>query len=299
METESVEEGFRGRLSSLYYNIIKPILANKRATVGLFILLGFILMATIGPILVPLDLTMRWAERFKPPSLEHPLGTDYAGRDIFQQIVHGSRDVLTIAFLAALFAIAIAVTIGTLSGYLGGMVDYVLMGVTDIFLTIPQFPIMLMIAATIKVSDPVSFSAIIAIWMWAGLARAIRAEIISLRQKDFIEAAKVLDLGTGHIVFKELMPNILPYIVINFVTMMRVAITASVGIMFLGVAPLSVTHWGVMLNMAMFAYGAIYVPSGIHYALAPLLFIVLLEYGAVNLAHGLDEVFNPRLRRYE
>jgi len=289
----------REYLVNLYYNILRPIFKNRRALVGFTILMGFVVMAIIGPLVVPLNLKTNWKERFKPPSLEHLLGTDYGGRDIFQQIVHGSRDVLLIAALSALFAILLAVTIGITSGFLGGAVDVVLMGITDIFLTIPSFPVMMAIAAVLKVRDPFSFAAVISIWMWAGLARSIRAEVLSLKQKEFIEAAKILGLGTFHIVFREIMPNIMPYIAINFITMMRAAITASVGIMFLGIVPFKITHWGVMLNLAMFQYGAVYVPEGVHYALAPLLCIVLLEYGAVSLSHGLEEIFNPRLKTYE
>jgi len=289
----------REYLVNLYYNILRPIFKNRRALVGFTILMGFVVMAIVGPLVVPLNLKTNWKERFKPPSLEHPLGTDYGGRDIFQQIVHGSRDVLLIAALSALFAILLAVTIGITSGFLGGAVDVVLMGITDIFLTIPSFPVMMAIAAVLKVRDPFSFAAVISIWMWAGLARSIRAEVLSLKQKEFIEAAKILGLGTFHIVFREIMPNIMPYIAINFITMMRAAITASVGIMFLGIVPFKITHWGVMLNLAMFQYGAVYVPEGVHYALAPLLCIVLLEYGAVSLSHGLEEIFNPRLKTYE
>lgn len=286
-------------LNKIYYSFLRPILASKRATVGFIITVGFILMAAIGPEVVPLDLTTRYELRFQPPSLEHPLGTDFAGRDTFAQIVHGSREVLLIAFLAALYAILIAIGVGMTSGYIGGKVDLVLMSIVDIFLTIPSFPIMLAIAATFRVSDPASFAAIISIWMWAGLSRAIRAEIMSLKQKEFIEASKVLGMSTFHIIFRELMPNVLPYILINFITMIRAAITASVGIMFLGVVPFKITHWGVMLNLALFQSGAIYFKEGIYYALSPLIFIVLLEFGAVNLSHGLEEVFNPRLKTYE
>lgn len=286
-------------LVGLYYNVLRPILRNRRAFIGFMILMGFAVMAIVGPFAVPLDMEVRWERRFKPPSLEHPLGTDYSGRDIFQQIVHGSRDVLLIAVLSALFAILIAVTIGITSGFVGGATDTVLMGITDIFLTIPSFPVMLAISAVLKVRDPFSFAAVISIWMWAGLARSIRAEVLSIKQREFIEAMKILGLGIPHIVFREIMPNIVPYIAINFITMMRAAIAASVGVMFLGIVPFKITHWGVMLNMAMFQYGAVYVPEGLHYALAPLLFIVLLQYGAVNLSHGLEEIFNPRLKTYE
>ncbi|RLF21898.1 MAG: ABC transporter permease [Thermoprotei archaeon] len=297
--TEERKKTLKEALVEFYYSWIRPILKNRRAFIGSLILLMFISMATVGPLIVPLDLTTRWEQRFLPPSWEHPLGTDYAGRDIFQQIVHGSREVLTIAFLAAAYAILIAISIGIVSGYLGGVVDAFLMGITDIFLTIPSFPVMLIIAVTVRVADPFSFAAILAIWMWAGLARSIRAQVRSLREREFIEAAKVLGMSTRHIVFKEILPNIAPYITIYFIRMMKGAITASVGIMFLGVVPLSIVHWGVMMNLAMFQYGAVYVPEGIFYALSPLMAIVLLEYGAICFASGVEEIVNPRLKTYE
>ena len=289
----------RERLRATYYDYFKPILMNKKAFLGFILLACFGLMATIGPIVVPLDLTTKWAERLEPPSLEHPLGTDYYGCDIFQQIVHGSRDVLLIGSLAALYGTLIAIAMGIASGYLGGKVDATLMGVTDIFLTIPSLPVMMIMAACFRVTDPFSFSAIIALWMWAGLARSVRAQVRSVRSRDFIEAAKVLNLGTPHIIFKEILPNVLPYIAINFVRMMKDAITASVGVMFLGLAPFSKVHWGIMLQMAMSMTGVAYTPWGLHYVMAPLLSIMLLEFGAVLFANGVEEIVNPRLKGYE
>jgi len=283
----------------LYRSIYEPfviIRRNKRAFVGLIILVIFALMATVGPDLVPLDTTQRFEKRFQWPSLEHPLGTDHVGRDTFQQIVHGSRDVLLTAFLAAIFTTGVAILIGMLAGLQGGMVDAVLMLMTNVILTVPSFPVMMIIAVVFKVRDPASLGLLLSIWTWGGLARAIRSQILSLKEREFIEAARALGLSTFHVVFRELLPNVMPYVAINFFTLMRWAITASVGLMFLGLIPFKATNWGMMLNFAAWQAGAIYVPKALFYFGSPMACIILFQLGAFFFASGLDEVVNPRLR---
>jgi len=278
---------------------MRTFLRNKKALAGAAILFLYLLMATVGPYVVPLEVEQHPERALRPPSLAYPLGTDYLGRDVLAQIVHGSRDVLFVAFLAALFAVLIAIGVGILAGLKGGLVDQVLMTLVNMMLTIPHLPVMMIFAAVFHVRDPFSFALILALWMWAGLARAIRSQVLSLREREFIEAAKILKLGTPHIVFKEILPNVMPYVAINFVSMMRGAIVSSVAIMFLGLAPFSATNWGMMLNMATIQTGAIYVPSAISYVLSPLLAITFLQLGGYFFAHGLEEIFNPRLRAHE
>jgi len=285
--------------SRLYRSIYEPfviIRRNKRAFIGLIILIIFALMATVGPEVVPLDTTQRFEKRFQWPSLEHPLGTDHVGRDTFQQIVHGSRDVLLTAFLAAIFTTGVAILIGMLAGLQGGMVDALLMLMTNVILTVPSFPVMMIIAVVFKVRDPVSLGLLLSIWTWGGLARAIRSQILSLKEREFIEAARALGLSTFHVVFRELLPNVMPYVAINFFTFMRWAITASVGLMFLGLIPFKATNWGMMLNFAAWQAGAIYVPKALFYFGSPMACIILFQLGAFFFASGLDEVVNPRLR---
>ncbi|WP_322802647.1 ABC transporter permease [Thermoflexus sp.] len=277
-------------------DFLSALRGNRRAAIGSLILVGYLLMALIGPELIPMDSTMRYAERFRPPSLAHPLGTDYAGRDVLAQIVHGSRDVLAIAILTALFTTSMAVGIGALAGYSGGMVDGFLMLLTNIQLTVPAVPVYLLIGSVFQIRDPVGFAVLISLWMWGPLARAVRSQILSLKEREFIEAARVLGLGTTHILARELFPNLTPFVVIHFIRMMRDAITASVGLIFLGLAPFSPTNWGTMLNLAVFQTGAIYIPNALHYVIAPMAAIVLFQLGAIFFAHGLDEILNPRLR---
>ena len=286
---------YTSRWQNLYTTFL-ILYRNKRAFAGFLILLMFFLMATVGPALVPLDMTARYAERYLPPSWEHPLGTDFVGRDTFALLVHGSRDVLSIAFLAAVFTVAIALAVGMVAGLQGGVVDLILMLLTNTVLTVPKFPVMLVFATVFRVKDPVSLALILSVWAWGALARAVRSQILSLKEREFIEAARVLGMGLPHIIVRELLPNIMPYVAINFLYIMKDAITASVGLMLLGIIPFSASNWGMMLNLATKQAGAIYIPQGLYYALSPMVAIILFQLGALFFAHGLDEVLNPRLR---
>jgi len=270
---------------------------NKKALLGFVMLLGFLFMATLGRVVVPLSMDSNYALRFQAPSFSHPLGTDYAGRDTWALIVHGSTDVLLIAFCTGFFATLIAILVGMLAGLSGGWVDLVLMRIVDVLLTIPQFPIMAIFAALFRINNPVSFGLILALWSWPVLAAAIRAQVLSLKQKEFIEVCIIMNLPMRHIIFKELLPNMVPFIAINFINSARGAITASVGIMLLGLVPLSVTNWGMMLNLATVSTGAIFVPHAYGYVFAPIFFIVMLQYSLICFTSGLEELFDPRLRR--
>ncbi|NLO82073.1 MAG: ABC transporter permease [Clostridiales bacterium] len=314
----------------------KIIYRNKQAFIGMLILLFFILMATIGPEVVPLDLNPNFENRYRKPAIiemifgveqaqrdeeieigrnpflqeeqtdelaeeENPyinqryiLGTDYIGRDIFAQVVHGSRDVLTIGFLAAIFAILIGFTIGALSGFIGKQVDSILMLITNLFLTIPSFPIMLILSVFIPIKSPLIMACILAFWGWAGLARAVRAQILEMKERGFIVVCKVMGLNSMYIIFHEVLPNMVPYLAINFIAIMQSSIIASVGIMMLGFAPYTPTNWGVMLNSAI--RQGLTNPDATYYLLAPIVCLTLFQMGCIFFASGIDDALNPRLQ---
>lgn len=269
---------------------------NRRAAVGALLLLGFALMASIGPMILPLDTRSDYLLRFQSPSWAHWLGTDYAGRDTLAQLVHGSRDIIAIAFSSAFITLLIALVTGTLAGLLGGRLDRILMRIIDIFLTLPRFPIMAIMAGLFSIQDPFSFGLVLALFYWPGLARGIRSQILTLRSKDFVEVCNLMALPLRHVIFGELMPNIVPYLAISFINVARDAIVASVGIMLLGIVPLSTSNWGMMLNLAATQTGAIYVPAAYPYLLAPIACIVLFQFALMAFAGGLEEFFDPRLR---
>jgi peptide/nickel transport system permease protein len=184
---------------------------------------------------------------------------------------------------------------GIISGYMGGKADSILVGVTDIVLTIPGFPLLIVIASILRTSNPVLLAAILSITAWAPLSRAIRAQTLTLRERGFIEMAKCLGMPSIHIITNEILPNIMPYIIINGIFAFTGAIYAQVGLFMLGLAPYKSQNWGVMLNLSVNYAGAVF---SIKQAslLAPAICIILLQIGLVFLSGSLEEVFNPRLR---
>ncbi len=268
---------------------------NKVGFLGLLGVLFFVLMSFVGPYIVPLDTQTKVDKIYQPPSREFWLGTDSEGRDIFSQIVHGGKEVLMVAFLAGIMSTGIAVTLGALSALAGGWIDAAIMGLADIVLTIPHFPLLAVLAGLIKLENYVLLAFILAVLAWPSLARAIRAQVLSLRERDFVEAARALDLGTRHIILREILPNMISYIVINLIFAMTSAIYAQVGLVFLGLVPFSGKNWGVMLSLA-WTRGAIFYKNSLWYIMSPVAAIALFQLSLVSLTRLLEEIFNPRLR---
>ena len=274
--------------------LCKKIFSNGKITVGLIIMLIYVLVAVFGPILLPYEPTTDIANKYLGSSWEHPFGTDWLGRDVFRQVVAGTGAVLEIAFYSALLTVVIGTVLGILSGYVGGAVDKIIMSITNIFLSIPSFPVYLLLASLIVIETPLAMAAVVSLWSWAGLCRSIRVQVLSLKERDFIQICTVMHMSRWHIIFKELMPNILSYIVINFVIAMRNAIMASVGIMLVGLASYDPTNWGAIINAARMK--GLINPKNIQIMLYPLTAIVIFQMAALQLANGLDETLNPRLK---
>lgn len=277
----------------------KTLRKSPSALVGFLIIVAYIFMATLGPIIIKYDPTPKLSKRFLPPSFEHPLGTDYAGRDTLAQIVYGSRDVLSVAFLTAVISVTMAFLIGVTSGYIGGKLDAAVSMVIDVFLTIPGIPLLIIIAATIRRAlSPIEVAFVISFVSWAGLARALRSQVLSIKRTEYIEAARCLGLSTPKIIFNEILPNLMPYIAMNTVLSIIHSIYAQVGLYFLGILPFTTLNWGMMINIAMFNQAALVNPKGWYYLLAPIGAILLLQLGFILFLHALEEIFNPRLREY-
>ncbi len=268
---------------------------NKAGFIGFVIVLVIAIGSFITPSVIPFDTTGSVDMIYVTPSWAHPFGTDYAGRDVMVQVLRGGSEVVTVGFLAALLSTLIAVTFGALGAFLGGKVDWVITALTDIILTIPTLPLFIMVAGLFTLNSAWELSFILAAVSWPLLLRAVRSQVLSLKERDYVEAARALDLGTRHIIFREILPNMMSYIVINFVLAATSAIYLSITLEFLGLVPLSETNWGVMLNLA-YQRGALYLPSALPYILGPTAAIVLLQFSLVLTLRSLDEVFNPRLR---
>lgn len=268
---------------------------NPLSRLGFIILMIFLLMAIFGPMLIP-NLKSDYANRLQPPSAAHWLGTDLAGKDVMLQLVLGSRDVLLVAAYAGFFAVLTASVVGIVSGLQGGAVDEVLMLITNVVLTMPSFPVTMILSMVIRVTDPLVFGLVLSLWSWAGLAKAIRSQVLGLRHRDFIEASRIMGISKINIILYDVLPNIVSYIAVNFISIMKGAITASVGLMILGLVPFKGNHWGVMINVAISQTGALMGSASVMYFVAPVVCLMLFQLGSYFFASGLDEALNPRLR---
>lgn len=277
-------------------NFCALIYGNRKAFVGAIILLFFLFMAIFGRILFPYDDSTSFANMYQKPSAEHWLGTDGMGRDLFRMIVYGTRDVMSIAFMTAVMTVGIGVLVGVIAGYAAPWLDRVIGVIINVIMSLPTFPILLILSMFITIKDNFTLALILSALGWAGLARSVRAQIISLRERDFIQICGVMGLGKGHILFSELLPNILSFVAINFITAMKNAITSSVGMMTLGLALFEPTNWGGILINARNS-GAFAIPSARMSIIAPVAAIMLFQIGAILFSNGLDEAFNPRLRK--
>ncbi|SFP81791.1 ABC transporter permease [Caldicoprobacter faecalis] len=288
-------------LTNFYHDYIHPLFRNKKSLIGLIILLMYILMATVGASVVPLNMNSNFAERYQKPSLKHPFGTDYFGVDIFQQIVHGSRAVISLTLLASFLAVLIGTIVGVARGYLEGIAGKIIDVIIMVFLVIPSFPALLILSAIFMDKDlnVLQIALLVAIWLWAPLAKQISAQVLSIKTRDFIEASNILNMPLRYILFNDIVKLLIPYIFINFVMQIKGAMEFSVGLMFLGLAKFDPTHWGIMLNYALYQAGALYTTQGFHYLFFVILNIVLLIYGGILLSQGIEEIFNPRVRGNE
>ncbi|MBX3050435.1 MAG: ABC transporter permease [Caldilineaceae bacterium] len=271
---------------------------NRVGFVGFLAVVAIVLISYLGPLVIPLDTKTKIDMIYQTPSMSHILGTDHQGRDIWSQIVNGGKDVIYVAFLAALISTVIAVSFGTLSAFVGGWLDNVIMSITDIILTIPQFPLLAVLAAFVSLNSLTFLGVLMGLLNWPALLRAIRSQALSLKQRDFIEAARALDLGTWHIVFREMVPNMMPYIIVSFTLGMTSAVYQQAGLVFLGLVPISGGNWSVMIQLA-WVRGAIFFKDSVWYIMAPILAIALFQLALITMTRSLELIFNPRLRSNE
>ncbi|MCS6846918.1 MAG: ABC transporter permease [Anaerolineae bacterium] len=283
-------------IANWFGQTLRLIARNKAGFLGFIGLLFFIFLAFVMPLFVPLDKTSRVDKIYNPPSAEHILGTDFQGRDIFSLVVHGGRDVIVIAFLTGAISTFIAVVLGSISALLGGAVDSAIMAATDFWLAIPTFPLLAVLATQIKLNDVWLLSLILALLSWATLTRAIRSQVLSLRQRDYVEAARSLGMSHRHIIFKEILPNMMSYIAISLVFAMTAAVYAQGGLVFLGLLSFSDNNsWAVTIQLA-WTRGAIFFKDSFLNIMAPVAAIALFQLSLVLFTRSLEEIFNPRLR---
>ncbi|MBO0887898.1 ABC transporter permease [Candidatus Bathyarchaeota archaeon] len=223
------------------------------------------------------------------------LGTDWQGEDVYTQVVYGARLSLLVGLVATSLGIGIGLLIGLMAGYLGKIVDEVLMRTADMLLVIPFLPLLIVLVATIGASL-LYVMILIGIFSWMGFARIVRSQVLSLRERPFIEAAKASGAGTGYITVRHIFPNIVSLTYVNLALTVPAAIVTEAALSFLGLSDSTVVTWGSMLGTAN-EQGATVSNIAWWWILPPGLSIALISLAFILIGYALDELFNPRLRR--
>ncbi|MEP0762306.1 MAG: ABC transporter permease [Chloroflexota bacterium] len=281
----------------------RALVRNKAGFLGFLGLVFFFVLTVFGPMLIPYDGKPHYYDRrregaislFQGPSAEFPLGLDWQGRDILSHIVHGGRSLILTAVQAGVLTTIIAVILGALSALLGGLLDRALTMLANFILTIPQFPLLVVLAGLISFQERFYLALLLAVLDWPSLMRAVRAQVLSLRERDYVEAAVVLDLGLPHIMLREVLPQMISYISINTIFSIQGAMYAIVGLVFLGMVPFTEPDWGVMIFMGR-SQGALFSRDAASMLLSPVIAVALFQLSLVLFTRSLEEVFNPRLR---
>ena len=269
---------------------------NLLGMIGLVILVLFVAIALLADVIVPkerLSVTGATGEAFAPPSAGYPLGTDELGRSILDLVIQGSQISLTVGFIATIISMVIGSLIGIAAGYFEGWTGAVLLRLTDWFLVIPFLPLAIVLASLLTPSLLV-IAFVIGITTWPGTARLVRAQVLSVKQRPYVERARALGAGDAQIISRHILPNVFPLIFANTVLVVAIAILTETTLSFLGLGdPFSVS-WGTMLEFA-FEAGSISLGAW-WYLVPPGVAIVLVVLAFTMCGYALDEVLDPRLR---
>ncbi len=277
------------------------LLKNPKARIGLFILGAIVLLGLLAPLIADKQSAIAFGritfDTRKPPSWHHLFGTNDQGTDVWAAVVWGTRRSLPLGLFAGLLATALAAVLGILAAYAGGIVDSILNVIFNVFIIIPAIPLLIDIVAFVHTRGMEVMVLVIAATLWGIEARILRGQALTLRNRDFILAAKASGESTWRILFGELMPNMISRIAAAFVLVFYIAILVDSGLEFLGFGDLTKPSWGVALYWATVNSSVL---QGEWWAfLFPGLAIGLTVLGLTLLLAGIDEVSNPRLRNLD
>ena len=289
-------------------SLARQLVARRDGLFGLVIIAVFVVLAAIPELLVgPLQTaTTATGGRLQPPSLEFPLGTDELGRSILNLTVHGTRISMVIGFLATAITVFLGGVIGIVGGFAGGKLDSVLMRITDFFLVLPTFVLALILAPII--SDVIGSGStvlgirttliviviVVGITSWASTARILRAQALSLKERPFVDRARVIGAGRLHIVRRHILPNVVNLIVANAVLVFAGAVLTETTLSFVGLGDPFQPSWGQLLNAAEDVGAATL--GAWWYFVPPGACIVLVVFAFTLLGTALDDLLNPRRR---
>lgn len=279
-------------------NSIEILAKNKSGLVGLIIFTFFLIIAVFASSIAPYDpMEMNFdenggIERLQPPSKAHPLGTTWMGRDVFSQMIMGSRIAMIVGILSAICVVFVGTNIGLIAGYYGGRVDNIIMRIVDIIYGIPFLPFALILVAVLGPGVKNIILAIVLI-TWRNSSRVIRSQVLTLKNRTFIEAAKLSGASDFRILYKHIAPNVLPLSLVYVALSMASAIMTEASLSFLGFGDPTLSSWGKILyscysSQAMFKAWWWMLPPGIA--------ITLLVLSGFLMSKAFEEVANPKLR---
>jgi len=270
---------------------------NRAVMVGLSLILILLLFAGIGRLVWDVSLASPLsASPNRPPSAEHPLGTDRQGRDLLAVMVVATPLTLYIGLLAGFIGVAIGTALALTAAYKGGRVDAIIRGIVDVGLTIPPLLLLILLAVSLHSGLTVSQMALVIAslaWLWP--TRTIRSQALSIKERAYVQVARLSGASGAKIIFLEIMPNLLPYLAATFVGTVSAAILASIGLEILGLGVIEANTLGITL------YWVNYYSALLHgmwwWFLPPVIIIIMLFVGLFTISAGLDEIANPRRRR--
>jgi peptide/nickel transport system permease protein len=274
---------------------IRLLLRNPKSCFGILVFSGIVVVALAAPWIAHNPPDEIVALPGQAPNHAFPFGTTDQGYDVFSQVVWGARQSLAVGALAALLSTAIATTLGLVAAYSGGWIDDVVNLVTNVFLVIPTLPLLVVIASMVENRGPAMLVSIIGLTTWAVEARILRGQAMSLRNRDFVLAAKVAGESRWRIVFGEIMPNMISRIAAAFLLVFYISILFEAGLEFLGLADVNRTSWGATMYWAQ-NNSAVLQGEWWHFFF-PGFALALSVVALVFVNYGVDELANPRLRR--
>ncbi len=272
---------------------VAKAMASKSVVIGGGLLLIVLAMAALAGLVFPNDpLDLVGAPLQKPfESFEEPLGTDSTGRSVAAQLMYGARTSLLIGFIATGVAVLTGIFVGALAGFYGGWVDTLLMRITEAFQIVPSF-ILLLVLVVVFGSDIGTLALVIGAVSWTAPARLTRAEFLSLRSREFVQACRGLGMSDFPIIFREILPNALPPVIVYTSVVMALAILLESALAFLGFSDPDVASWGKLISD-----GRKVLRTGWTVAFLPGLMILITVLSVSLLGQGINDTLNPRLSR--
>jgi len=264
---------------------------NRAAELSLYLIIGFILVAALAYQFSPYDPFALGDETLIAPRGDHWMGTDDLGRDTLSRVIHGSRVPLLVGFLATAASMALGILIGSLSGYFGGRTDIILMRVTEYVLVVPRFFLALLVVAMLGTGIE-KIILVIGILGWPEVARVVRAQFLTFREREFVIAARAIGASHAKVIFREILPNAIPPAVVVGSILVARAILLEAGLSFLGLGDPNLISWGSLLSEAQERIGV-----SVWLALFPGLAISLLVLCINLFGDGINDVLNPKLRK--